>query len=282
MINQYWAVLPTSYTNMDKLNIPFFYQSGHQLNALTILRVYEVSVSSIITACAGLRPTLQSLLAFPSLKVAQPVGEELQNLIDGLFSGFGAQKFGQVDFTSPIDSKNAQLQTDVSAIIRKALDFQTVLNAELQSLAAYVVTTTGIYSVPDLVDNAENVIPVGLKDKLSDFALKEIRQSGRCLAFGMGTASAFHIVRATEAVMHQYYEKVSKKKMNSLDNWGAYIAELRKSNNHDATRIAEILQQVKDHDRNLIMHPEMSLDEGEAHTLFEVAKGAIMAMAEKL
>jgi hypothetical protein len=43
-----------------------------------------------------------------------------------------------------------------------------------------------------------------------------------------------------------------------------------------------ILQQIKDNDRNLIMHPERVLSSDDAFTLFEIAKGAIMAMAKKL
>ena len=238
----------------------------------------------LLAGCASLTPTLQGLLEFPPLRVAKPTGEELRNLIDGLSSSFASQTYGQVDFMKPVDSQNFQLQSDVFTIVRKALEFQTVLNAELQSLAAYVVTATGIYAVPDLVDNAENVIPAGLRNKLSTVALEEINQSGRCLAFGIGTASGFHILRATEAVMHQYYVRACNQgtECKPLDNWGAYIAQFRQATDPDTKRIGEMLQQVKDHDRNLIMHPEISLNEEEAHTLFEVAKGAIMAMAEKL
>ena len=84
--------------------------------------------------------------------------------------------------------------------------------------------------------------------------------------------------------MHQYYTKVCNQEVQCepLENWGAYIAQFRKTNDSDTKRIGEMLQQVKDHDRNLIMHPEISLNEEEALTLFEVAKGAIFAMAEKL
>lgn len=38
----------------------------------------------------------------------------------------------------------------------------------------------------------------------------------------------------------------------------------------------------KDHGRNLIIHPEISLTPDEALSLFEIAQGAIMAMAETL
>jgi hypothetical protein len=46
--------------------------------------------------------------------------------------------------------------------------------------------------------------------------------------------------------------------------------------------VLAFLQQIKDQDRNLIMHPEVVLQPDEALTLFEVTKGAILMMAEKL
>lgn len=269
---------------MEKLNLPFFYQVGHQLSSLASIRVSETPSGTIFLACGALVPTLTELLALPSLKVAKPAGEELQGLIENLRQGMVSEKYGQVDFTKPIDSKNIELQSDMLLIVQRALEFQIVLNAELQSLAVYLVTPTGIYSTTDLVDNAADVIPGNLKAKLPVSAVEEITLSGRCLAFGVGTACGFHIIRATETVMHAYYAKMFKqgKKCEELESWGSYINKFRNSEDVDAKRIAEMLQQVKDHDRNLIMHPEVSLSGDEAHTLFDVAKGAIMAMAEEL
>ena len=269
---------------MEKLNLPFFYQIGHELHRLASIRM-DAPVQELFMACGSLRPVLESLLnGLPSLKVAKPAGEELKKLMDGLFHDPDQKKFGHIDFTKPLDGNNYQLQAVMFSISRQASEFQTVLNAELQSLAAYLVTQTGIYSGAALVEHAEDVVPVKLKAKLSPIALEDIRQSGRCLAFGVGTACGFHILRATEAAMHQYYVKVCNQGSNCdpLDNWGAYIASFRKQSDSDTKRIVELLQQVKDHDRNFIMHPEVFLNDDDAHTLFEFAKGAIMAMAEKL
>ena len=90
-------------------------------------------------------------------------------------------------------------------------------------------------------------------------------------------------MRASEAVMHQYYLAVCKPpKPDPLENWGAYIAELLKSGDSSVKETVALLKQVKDHHRNLIMHPEVVLSPDEAFTLFEIAKGAMMAMAGKL
>ena len=270
---------------MEKLNLPFFYQIGHELNGIATLSLAEVTMGRVLMPFLSLQGTLTELFkGFPSLKVSKPVGERLGALIGEWFTSLSSNAFGTVDFTTPTPNDNYAFRSATNAIIQKAIEFQTVLNAELQSLVAYQVTPTGIYSISDLVENAEDVFPSSLKKKLSDDAIQEIRQSGRCLAFGVGTACGFHILRATEAVVHDYYTKICMQgnTCDKLESWGAYIASFRQAQDADAKRIAEMLQQVKDHDRNLIMHPEISLDDDEAHTLFELAKGAIMAMAEKL
>ena len=86
--------------------------------------------------------------------------------------------------------------------------------------------------------------------------------------------------------MDAYYLAVCKPKpkpSDRLPNWGAYLQELRKlSSDVGVQRAASILQELKEHDRNPIMHPELILNEDDALTLFEIAKSAIMAMAERL
>lgn len=172
-----------------------------------------------------------------------------------------------------------------SNVINKAKEFETVLTAELQTLATYHVTQKGIYSTADLIERADNTLPASVLPKISRAVKEEIKQSGRCLAFDSGTACAFHIMRAVEAVMHEYYIAICKPKprpLKRLESWGAYIAEFQKSPKAEVKEVVAILQQIKDQHRNLIMHPEVVLTPDEAFTLFEIAQGAIIAMADKL
>ena len=270
---------------MQELHLPFFYQLGHELHDLAITHVNEVLFHEFLMACVTLIPTIdRTFSGIPSLTVSKPAGDVLKTQIEDMLENLRNHEYGEVDFAKPIDINNFKLQADASAIVRQAADFQTIINADLQVLAAYLVTQTGIYSVSDLVENAEAAFPTPYKEKLSEDAIKDIKQSGRCLAFGLGTACGFHILRATEQVMYEYYTKVCQRDTPPprLPNWGEYIDFFRKSQDPHALRIAEMLQQIKSHDRNVIMHPDMFLDDDAAHTLFELAKGAIMAMAEQL
>ncbi len=166
------------------------------------------------------------------------------------------------------------------------------MSEELLTLSAYCATQKGIYSTSDLIDHAEKVFPRPVLEKLSEAVTQEVAHGGRCLAFDIPTAAGFHMLRATEAVLHEYYVAVCKpKSKNRLENWGAYISALYKLTEETTTkadvkdhvkRVLALLQQVKDQDRNVIMHPEVVLTTNEAFVLFEITKSAIMAMSDKL
>ena len=143
-----------------------------------------------------------------------------------------------------------------------------------------------------MINNAEIVFPKSVLKTLNIDIVREVREAGKCLAFDIPTASGFYMLRATEGILHEYYLVVCKpKKQDKLDNWGAYISALYKLSEDESTidetknhikKVLALLQQVKDQDRNQIMHLEVVLNDDEAFVLFEITKTAIMTMAEKL
>jgi len=234
----------------------------------------------IVIASYDVQPWLSGVLGWAArLTVCRGAGNELTGAIENI------QKWW---IDTPAEQRlKPDLAVDIRfrQVIDKAKEFEIVLSAELQTLASYCVTQKGIYSTTDLIERAENTLPASVLPKISQRVKEEIRASGRCLAFDSGTACAFHIMRAVEAVMHEYYIVMCKptpRPSKRLENWGVYIAEFQKSSKPEVKEVVAILQQIKDQHRNLIMHPEIVLTPDEAFTLFEIAKGAIIAMADKL
>ena len=263
---------------MEKINLPLFYQLGARLNPLTKFDVNASNRVNIFLACINTQTDTERLLdTFSSLTVCRSAG---QKLIDA------TQSVREWMRTTPVEKweeEDRHADTKFSDAVSKAKEFETVLSAELQTLATYHATQKGIYSTPDLIDRAENIFPESVLAKIRAEIRGEIRQSGMCLAFDCATASAFHIMRATEMVMHEYYPAVCKpENKDKLENWGAYIAELKKSQSPEVKEVVALLQQIKDQHRNLIMHPEIVLAPDEAFTLFEIAQASIIAMASKL
>lgn len=159
---------------------------------------------------------------------------------------------------------------------------------------AYHPQQKAIYSTALLITHAENTLHPQDLQKLEPNTIREIRESGRCLAFDNYTASGFHMMRALETVLHEYYVIMCKPKNTNkkLYSWAAYLSPLYRVFN-DGDRAGEkekahikkvyyLLQQIKDLDRNNIMHPEIFLNEIESLKLFDISKTAIMIMAEKL
>jgi len=263
---------------MEKINLPFFYQCGAQLNPLTKLTVNVNDRIPIYMASFPAHSYVYTLLdAFPVLTVCRSTGAELIKAI------LEMQKWVKDTPAEKLRELDSSVDPLFGDVVDKARQFETIVIAELQTLATYHVTQKGAYSTPDLIDRAEVTLPQSIQDKIPENVRDEIRECGRCLAFDNPTASGFHIIRAVEGIMHLYYLTVCKPtKQDRLESWGAYIAELRKLNDPIVKETIAILQQIKDNDRNLIMHPELTLSPDDAFTLFEIAKGAIMAMARSL
>jgi hypothetical protein len=285
---QYWALVALERSTMEKVNLPFFYQLGVQIGALTKMTPRPQTRLDILGAAILVRDNINGLLGWSGgLNVCRSSAQSCLKAVEEIINWFVAAK--------PEDLQNVDPSTDAKfqALIDTAKTFETVLNEELATLSAYSVSKKGIYSTPDLIDNTEKVFPVSILSKLSPDIVREIQEAGKCLAFDISTASGFHMLRATEGVLYQYYIAVGKpKKKEKLENWGAYIAYFYKLTEPEAKinqetvnhikKVLALLQQVKDQDRNLIMHPEIVLNADEAFVLFETTKTAIMTMVEKL
>jgi len=275
--------------NMGKINLPFFYQLGSQLNPLSKMKVTPQNRIDILFATYGVRSNVVTLLNWGGgLKVCHSSARALLNAIKEVETWAS-----NIKVTEDWTKEDPATDWKFHQVIDKAKNFETVLSEELLTLSAYWATKKGIYSPSDLIDNAENVFPPSVLEKLSESAVQEVAHGGRCLAFDIPTASGFHMLRATEEVLHDYYIAVCKPKCkDKLDNWGAYISalyELTKETSptkvdikEHIKRVLALLRQIKDQDRNLIMHPEIILNADEAFILFEITKSAIMAMSDRL
>ncbi len=260
---------------MKKVDLPFFFDL-----AIRLREVAQLSDDSSVWDVA--LPLLRLQLPLGIVVTSYPISvsktaciqlqSDAQSLVDTLT--------GRERTTYELDPIERFL---LRSIKEKIQSFETILRAELETFAAYLVSPKGIYSISDLIDRAEEMLPEGVRQRLPDVAVRDIRECGRCWAFDVPTAAAFHIMRATETVMHEYYVFVcNPANREKLNNWQRYIDALNKTNDSDAKKVAALLQQIKNMDRNPIMHPELFLTEEDAFQLIEVAKSAIILMASKL
>jgi hypothetical protein len=156
-------------------------------------------------------------------------------------------------------------------------EFLTILNAELEKLSVYQVAKKRIYDTNDLIQNAHKLFSEAVVKRLPGAAKTDTDAAGKCLAFEVPTAAAFHILRASEAVMGLYYSVLTNGRTFKSDkvmrNWGAYIEALRK--NGAEKKVTEILDHIRAEYRNPITHPEDTLTLDEALDLFNAEVSSI-------
>lgn len=165
-------------------------------------------------------------------------------------------------------------------LIRSSIhELETVLRNEMPDVAAYVVAQKGIYRTEDLIANADKQVAISLIPAMPHQAISDLREAGKCLAFELGTACAFHLWRSVEAVIGLHYYQLTGKTFKDAGvqrNWGAYIRALTGSGAD--TKITALLNHIKNEFRNPQTHPEATVSIEEAQRLFSVAISIIEQM----
>lgn len=159
--------------------------------------------------------------------------------------------------------------------------FETILAAELQLVDTYSVSAKGVYSTSDLIEHADRAFSDDIRKYIPPDAIRDLQQGGRCIAFDVPTAAAFHLLRSIESVMLMYHDALSKKAPRPEPrNWGNYVDALRKLS-ADKT-ILEELDQIREKYRNPIMHPEDTVSLNGAIGLFGKTQFILYAMIEQI
>jgi hypothetical protein len=182
-----------------------------------------------------------------------------------------------------VDHKGKTVNSYFAAGITTAWkNFETVFSNDVPATPTFVVVQKGIYRTEDLIDRGHNHLPRGLREQLFPQVEVDIMQSGRCLAFEVPTASAFHMWRAVESAMDSYHTAITGKTFKDADpkisrNWASYIQALDKAGADK--KVTSFLDHIREEYRNPIAHPSANTDLEEAFMLFGTGLSAIAQMA---
>ena len=257
---------------MRRLNDYRFYELGLKLQPLEMFddnTKYKDCFFEIYTA----RTAISELLSTLPLPMSSHAARDLLVTINALVPEKWTDALGQ-DQDAPIAFRAYWLRKHKEA-------FENVLSAELTSLDTYILTQQGIYNTADLVAQADRAFGEAVRSVISEEARKDFREGGRCLAFELPTASGFHVMRATEAVLRQYHRLVAGLSQDAKSPEMAQCINELKKKGEDAKTL-NILDAIRDLHRNPQMHPEIFLSMDEAMRLFDIAKSAINAMADRI
>ncbi|MBI4304637.1 MAG: hypothetical protein HY665_09930 [Chloroflexi bacterium] len=255
---------------MQRLNGYLFYQLGYQLRPLETIEKGK-KLGDVSSAIYYAKLWLDWFLADKVIPIT--FSKETGYALSAALAKLVPDQLTEV----PPERLEYELSwQDAYAITSSLKEFQIVWQTELGKMDTYFISQKGIYSTSDLIERADNVLPKEIADALPESIRSDIKQAGRCLAFDLATATGFHIMRALEGVLRDFYCPAFLDKKPRGRNWNSYIQCLRDT---DADpRILAILDQIRSLHRNPTIHPQEVLTINEAMTLFGIAQSAIVAM----
>jgi hypothetical protein len=268
---------------MDRADLYRVYELGGAVHSLSSVTT-EMPLGDYFRVYTQAEKVLDDLLgSSPHLKVELCVSaaRELRSVItriENLYFRDEAKKWAYPkEDAKPLGYQAHRL---VSAL----QDFEAVFRAEMQSASTYWVPKRGTHSTRDLVDAFERTFLPELHGPLGETALTEYRNAGRCFAFGLWTAAGYHSCRAVEAVLRPYYCKFTGKEDKEGKTWGNLIEGLEAVSVEPKPNDKTIfyLRQLKDNERNPLMHVRIVLDEQDADLLLSAAKIVMVLMTREM
>jgi hypothetical protein len=185
---------------------------------------------------------------------------------------------------SEIKVKDESFRDRVNEQIEERLRvFEDEFEHESRRLAVFAVTSKGDKDIRILIENAEAKFPKELLAVMPAKSIADIQEAGRCLAFERATACAFHICRATEALMLAYYEHLAGSPWPPppmRKDWTNYNNQLKAKGAPD--RITTRLEEIGRMDRNAYAHPDLTVALDEAPIVYELCTGVMFLIAKEM
>jgi len=167
----------------------------------------DVDLSFVLTSIKDFLSSLDSL----NLKVTRNAAQKLVKFQKLLESG---------ETDSQLDKKQAEQLQEIMG------ELGNTLLAELQGLNVYVVTDKRL-NVANLQNKVHLLFAPNVFQKLPTLAQYDISEAGKCIAFERSTAAAFHLMRATESVLREYYCFLVSRNRVKILLWGAITKDLQ-------------------------------------------------------
>jgi hypothetical protein len=169
---------------------------------------------------------------------------------------------------------------EVAAIREASYQLQTVLFSEAEGVFAYVAMEKR-YRLDRLIDDLPELMAPDVFRSLPEIAQSDFRAAGRCIAFELPTAAAFHLMRGTEDALKEFYRRTTKDTQSRL-MWGAMVDKLKRQDDPPPAVLLNILDNLRSGFRNPTQHPEKIYDIEEAQDLLSLSIDAVNRMARHL
>ncbi|WP_369253325.1 hypothetical protein [Geodermatophilus amargosae] len=179
--------------------------------------------------------------------------------------------------------KTRTLTPDEQKRLKKtASSVRTTMLAEAAGQIAYI-TRDKRYDVGRLLNDVPSLMAPGVYEGLPSLAKFDFEQAGRCIAFEMPTAAAFHSMRGTEAVLRDFYLRlVLQKRLKPPLMWFAMTEALNKRRSPPPEVLMNNLDNLRKSFRNPTQHPDKVYDIEEVQDLFALSIDVVNRMSKHL
>jgi hypothetical protein len=249
-------LIPIEGSSMIEIDMFFLYGLALEVHRLRDLPAMDLDGSWAFVAAMNARGFLQTMLQANSIGSVLPRSSEnaqgIVNFINGLYP----------------DAKIRLLSEEERAGIGELVRvFEDDLQKDTKHAYVVAVQDQRILSAHVMIEHIATAFSPEVWNHLPIRAKNNAQESGRCLALERFTASGFHIMRAVEAIVVYYIFKCTGNPPDPGNrNFGAYIRTLEA--NKAEQKAIRSLRELKDLDRNPLIHPESDLDQDEAISLF--------------
>lgn len=157
-------------------------------------------------------------------------------------------------------------------------DVRKTLSAESKGKVAFIVTDKRI-DVNKLLSDVPGLMAPGVFNSLPEIAKHDFMEAGKCIAFELPTAAAFHLLRGTESVLRELYCSIVRKRRVEL-LWYHMVGSLRKRRTPLPAPLLDHLDHIRQNFRNPTQHPEKIYDIQEVQNLFHLCVDAVDRMVK--
>jgi len=153
--------------------------------------------------------------------------------------------------------------------------FNVILAADLGAFDLYWITPKLAYSTLTLLTDARAIFPVAIRPALGERITYEVQQAANCLEYEAFSAVGFHVLRAVELVILDYFT-IPGWSRGDANNWVGYCKVLRAHGVH--RKIVAMVERLATLHRNELMHAEAVLSPAESVIIFSLMQEILPVM----
>ncbi|RZU41121.1 hypothetical protein [Edaphobacter modestus] len=262
---------------MLRVDCYYFYALAVKIHPLTDLRVSSPLAEEWVVLHEARQELFQFFSLFPLRTTRTPANTLVQAI-----NRVVPLELSEMRFNLDNGEKVIVPYFEGHAIREAAVEFESVLKAELVGWDAFFVSQKGAFSTTELMQQAETMVPEPGRSYLTKKATADFRQAGMCLAFNLGTAACFHVARATEEIIREYYRAVVGALPDIKQrNWGAYHRNLSRCSTAES-KVLGWLKHITEEYRNPVLHPDEILSVDDATEFINACIALISSMGKAL